>query len=42
MPEVKPKLFIVEDVLDLSDMLSAYFRVEGTVKYLQRTASSWC
>lgn len=29
MTEVKPKLLIVEDDLDLADMLTAYFRVDG-------------
>lgn len=29
MTEVKPKLLIIEDDLDLADMLTAYFRVEG-------------
>ncbi len=29
MSEAKPKLLIVEDDLDLADMLTAYFRVEG-------------
>ena len=29
MTEAKPKLLIVEDDLDLADMLTAYFRVEG-------------
>ena len=29
MAEAKPKLLIVEDDLDLADMLSAYFRIEG-------------
>jgi len=29
MAEVKPRLLIVEDDLDIADMLSAYFRVQG-------------
>ncbi len=29
MSEAKPKLLIIEDDLDLADMLTAYFRVEG-------------
>jgi PleD family two-component response regulator len=29
MTEAKPKLLIIEDDLDLADMLTAYFRVEG-------------
>jgi PleD family two-component response regulator len=29
MAEAKPKLLIVEDDLDLADMLTAYFRIEG-------------
>ena len=29
MSEARPKLLIVEDDLDLADMLTAYFRVEG-------------
>jgi len=29
MAELKPKILIVEDDLDLAEMLSAYFRVEG-------------